>query len=109
MMWINGKNRTHFAGSWTILSTSFLTEGSCGLLTWLGRHARNRRVLRVGCCVSARGGVRRLPDPCHGYRANIVYRYPFNDDEAAKRLFVLTLLANHGVRMRKEHRKGFLF
>ena len=38
-----------------------------------------------------------------------LYSYPFNDDEAAQRMFVLTLLANHGVRMRKEDRKGTLF
>ena len=40
--------------------------------------------------------------------ANISCSYPFNNDEAAKRMFVLTLLANHGVRMRKEDRKGIL-
>ena len=40
---------------------------------------------------------------------NIPCRYPFNDDEGAKRMFVLTLLANHGVRMRREDRKGIFF
>lgn len=40
--------------------------------------------------------------------ANISCSYPFNNDEAAKRMFVLTLLANHGVRMRKEDRRGIL-
>ena len=41
--------------------------------------------------------------------ANISCSYPFNDDESAKRMFVLTLLANHGVRMRQGDRKGIFF
>ena len=41
--------------------------------------------------------------------ANISCSYPFNDDEPAKRMFVLTLFANHGVRMRQEDRKGIFF
>lgn len=74
MMWINGKNRTHYCGAWTVLNMHEIAIAS-------------------GFAVAYRLGA----------------KYPFKDDDQARRMFALVLGASHGVRMRKEDRKGFFY
>lgn len=85
MMFLNGKHHTHFAGAWTILSSS----SSASLrptksIDDLFRSADMHEIAIVSGFAAA-------------YR--IGARYPFTDDKDCKRLFALYLAASHGSRM----------
>ncbi|KAJ3554515.1 hypothetical protein NM688_g3070 [Phlebia brevispora] len=73
MMFINGKNNTHYAGAWSVLNMHELAVTS-------------------GFAAAYQLGA----------------DYPFKGDEDCERLFRLYLALSHGVRMRKEDRKGIL-
>ncbi|CAE6460581.1 unnamed protein product [Rhizoctonia solani] len=72
MMFINGKNHTHFAGAWSVLNMHELAVTS-------------------GFAAAYRLGA----------------DFPFRGDDECERLFKLYLALSHGVRARKEDRKGF--
>ncbi|CAE6504340.1 unnamed protein product, partial [Rhizoctonia solani] len=72
MMFINGKNHTHFAGAWSVLNMHELAVTS-------------------GFAAAYRLGA----------------DFPFRGDDDCERLFKLYLALSHGVRARKEDRKGF--
>lgn len=80
MLAINGRNRTHFAGAWTILSAS-----SFFLLTFTDVRLSDMHEIGI---VSGFAAAYQLGAP-----------YPFTEDKECKRLFALYLAASHGSRM----------
>lgn len=85
MMFLNGKHHTHFAGAWTILSSS---PRACSPPTNPSLTATAFPDMHEIAIVSGFAAAYRLGA-----------RYPFTDDKDCKRLFALYLAASHGSRM----------